>query len=417
MKGIICCSLVSTLSAAMALNCIISSAETFHNGGTGECSGCHTSPPALKFSDPASTCLGCHQAPLGSYLPEEHYVSTQENGAPLCLQLSPGGDFCWLKRSYRWHPSGMGLQSDVISAGERHGHNIVAVDFGYESDSVHRTAPGGNYPARHLSCISCHDPHGRYRRLVDGSIGTVGPPIISSGSYTGSPSPGIDGVVGVYRLLGGKGYALKSLSGLYAFVADPPAAVSPAPYNRAETLFDTRVAYGKGVSEWCSNCHNLIHNDEAQGPSRHPVGDGARLSREIINNYNSYIASGNLKGSSNNSYTSLVPFEIGTGDYALLKSIAGSNGSNRSGPQGDASVMCLTCHRAHASVWDSMTRWNTGTEFIVFNGHYPGIDNDAPQEYAQGRTESEARKAFYDRPAGSFAPYQRSLCNKCHGKD
>jgi hypothetical protein len=57
-------------------------------------------------------------------------------------------------------------------------------------------------------------------------------------------------------------------------------------------------------------------------------------------------------------------------------------------------------------------RWNTKTSFIAYNGAYAPIANP---EYAQGRTEAEARQAYYDRPAfPTFALNQDSLCNKCH---
>jgi hypothetical protein len=113
----------------------------------------------------------------------------------------------------------------------------------------------------------------------------------------------------------------------------------------------------------------------------------------------------------------MVPFEMGTNDYNKLKTTANSTGADRSGPTMEANVMCLTCHRAHASGWDSMTRWNMQSEFIVYNGRYPGIENGAPADVAQGRTSMEIQKTFYDRPARYYAYYQRSLCNKCHAKD
>jgi hypothetical protein len=56
-------------------------------------------------------------------------------------------------------------------------------------------------------------------------------------------------------------------------------------------------------------------------------------------------------------------------------------------------------------------------DFIVFNGRFPGIDNSSPLQLAQGRTEEETRKIYYDRQPTSFAVFQRSLCNKCHVKD
>jgi hypothetical protein len=221
--------------------------------------------------------------------------------------------------------------------------------------------------------------------------------------------------VGVYRLLGGKGYATSLYEG-YPFTADPPAAVAPSEYNRPEDRGETRVAYGRGMSEWCANCHATLLWG-AGGSKTHPAGNGARLTAKILANYNAYVASGNLTGSPATAYSSMVPFEMGTGDYGVLKRTAGSVGAS-AGPDATANVMCLTCHRAHASGWDHATRWNMRGEFLVYNGDYPGIDDIAvPPRISQGRTRAETRKAFYDRPATAYATYQRSLCNKCHARD
>ena len=384
----------------------------FHNGGTGDCQGCHTTPPELKGSDPSSTCLLCHQAPPGSTQPTGYYVATDATISTICGQLPPGGDFCWLKKNYQWTSSGPGVTES--SPGERHGHNIVALDFGYTADSSLPFAPGGSYPSSALSCISCHDPHGNYRRASDGTISAAGLPITASGSYNNSPAPNANGTVGVYRLLGGKGYQPKSLIGAYAFTTDPPAAVATSSYNRAEDLSDTRVAYGSGMSEWCQNCHPAIGT--ASGHA-FPSGHSSRFTPQEITTYNAYKATGNLSGSAAGSYSALVPFEMGTNDYTLLKRVANSNNSDRSGPQESANVMCLTCHRSHASGWDSMTRWNMKTGFIVYEGAYPGTDMNTPPQYAQGRLAADTKKTFYDRPASYYAVYQRSLCNKCHAKD
>ena len=388
----------------------------FHKGGTGACTGCHTTPPELIGSDAGSTCLLCHQAPFGVQLPAGSYVATDVRTGGVCVQLPPGGDFCWLKKTYTWQDSSFASLQET-SRGERHGHNIVAEDYDYREDTTLRTAPGGTYPSSALSCISCHDPHGRYRRTVTGAITTSGVPIVASGSYDTSPDPTATGTVGTYRLLAGKGYRPKSLVGTFAFTADPPASVAPSTFNRSEATADTRVAYGTGMSEWCQNCHTLIHNDGRVSASKHPAGSNARLTMDVITTYNVYFATGNLNGNLGAAYTSMVPFEMGTGDYAALKRTASSTNANRGGPQSGANVMCLTCHRAHASGWDSIARWNMNAEFLVYNGQYPGIDNYAPPRYAQGRLAVEVQKTFYDRPAGTYSTFQRSLCNKCHVKD
>ena len=410
MKTLRICAVVATV---FVTNVVAYAEEnSFHNGGTGDCQGCHTEPPQLIGSDAGSTCLICHQAPVGVTLPSKQYVASDARTGSLCFQLPQGGDFCWLKKDYKWSPSGVQGFGEDKSPGERHGHNIVARDYEYEPDSTLQYAPGGTYPSFDLSCISCHDPHGNYRRLADGAINTAGPPIIASGSYSGSPEPSSNGAVGTYRLLAGKGYKPKSSGGVPVFTADPPAAVTPLFSNRAETNSDTRIAYGSGMSEWCQNCHLQFSSSHT-----HPVGMNARLTNEVTNTYNNYLYSGNLSGRAGASYTSMVPFELRTDDYSLLKRVANSDNSVRSGPTGSANVMCLSCHRAHASGWDSIMRWNMKAEFIVYDSVYPGTDKSVPKEYSQGRLSVETQKTFYDRPATLYAPYQRSLCNKCHGKD
>ncbi|MBU5637929.1 cytochrome C [Geomonas sp. Red69] len=418
--------LVISLSSAHAAS--FAKGESFHKGGTGECNGCHATGASeialrknrsaidLLGSDASSTCLRCHEASDGSVTPQGHYIATSglqlgEGMAP--VELTPAGDFGWLKKNYRWRGENGRMEE---SQGQRHGHNIVAADYGYTADSKITMAPGGNYPSQKLSCTSCHDPHGNYRRAADGTISNAGLPIIASGSYTTSPEPGPNGTVSTYRMLAGKGYQDKGGAGL-EFRADPPAAIAPVSYNRDESVNDTRVAYGSGMSEWCSNCHDRMHADNSGRASQHPSGKNARLGAESASNYNSYVASGNLNGSMTTAYNSLVPFEMGTDDYQTLKATANSNGSNRSGANMDSNVMCLSCHRAHASGFDSMTRWNVSATFIVYNGAYPGTDNGAPESIAQGRTSGEVKKAMYGKKALSFASYQRSLCNKCHAKD
>ena len=413
---------------------ICSGGELFHNGSTGNCDGCHSKTrkssaggvfgglsslsgnSMLNGTDPGSTCLICHQAAKGSPQPFGHLVATHGDDVQTAPpgQLSPGGDFAWLKKSYKWSSdaAGAGSRGDS-SPGERHGHNIIAADFGYDADTSNVLTPEGSYPAEGLSCISCHDPHGTYRRNGDGSISTAGLQIVASGSYKSSPEPGGGGSVGTYRMLAGKGYQPKSLQGELPFKADPPAAVSPMIYNRSERTTDTRVAYGSGMSEWCRNCHTATH----EGESGHPAGNKAKLSAEVTKHYNSYVSSGDRTGKTGSSYTSLVPFESGTTDYQTLKALANSDGSVNSGATGSANVMCLSCHRAHASAWDYLARWNLRGEMIMHDGKFPGTDNGAPASVSQGRTTDETRQGLYDRLAGSFGAYQRGLCSKCHAKD
>ncbi|MCK9419655.1 MAG: cytochrome C [Nitrospirae bacterium] len=366
----------------------------------------------LRQQDPSSTCLSCHEH-AGDPGPTTYHVSTPVNellpGIPP-KQLTPAGDFGWLNKTFSWvsNPT----SATAYSYGERHGHNIVAADYMYDADSTNTTAPGGTYPANSLGCISCHDPHGKYRRNLDGSITTTGRPIADSGSFASSRDPDSGMSVGVYRMLGGQNYRPKSLIGGLAFVNDPPAAVAPDQPNRSEAATQTRVAYGAGMSEWCINCHPNMQGGGMTG--HHIAGSTAKLGAVKADNYAKYVKTGDLSGSWATSYLSLVPFEEGTTDYSTLKAHAKTDDSVLVGPNGTTSqVMCLTCHRAHASGWDHMTKWNTGTDYIVYNGYY-SQEGQAYQPYGQGRTEAEATRPYYDKPAGKFALNQDALCNKCH---
>jgi len=272
------------------------------------------------------------------------------------MQFGPGGDFSWL----------------VIGAGPlnqiqpSNGHNIIVEDFGLAKDGKITKSPGGTYPADSMSCSSCHDPHGRYR-VIGGTTAqvTTGAPIIDSGSYGTNPAvlPASE-AIGVYRLLGGVGYNQKSTA-LTAddFVNPVPIAIAPVNYNDPAVLGGVRVGYGQGMSEWCANCHGKIHNNDSTTKLRHLAGNDAELGTVIANNYNVYVSSGIVNDGSRDEYLALVPFETGQGydDIPGLETVMATT----NGPVATDNVMCLSCHRAHASSFRSIMRWNNDADFLV----------------------------------------------------
>jgi cytochrome c5 len=332
------------------------------------------------------------------------------------LQRTPGGDFGWLKKDYTMTIRG----TTSTEKGETHGHNIIAADTQFNlPDSRFTLAPGGGtFPSSQLGCPSCHDPHSAARRLNDGSyrtgldLGEAAEPIIGSGSYDTSMTPAAGQAVGVYRLLRGLGDASQGVT--YAGVA---IAVAPSTYNRTEASTQTRVAYGASGTNtwgnWCATCHPDMHS---QGNYVHPVDEA--LTQKVADNYNAYKKSGDLTGAAASSFTSLVPFVENTGEIAILKTHAKNNDSYLNGPTANDRVSCLSCHRAHASGWPEMLRWNIEGEFMIYNSQFPGTDTTptVPQ-FARGRLGAETQAAYYDRPVTVFASYQRVLCNKCHAKD
>jgi hypothetical protein len=405
-------------------------ARAFHDGGVAPCEGCHTmhntyqgekmSPTGaplagnaflLQGSDGSSTCLICHSSlTLNNYAVATYPPPV--TGLPPA-QLTPGGDFAYIQKSYNWITSAMVAQS---SPGDRHGHNIVAADYNYFQDMTYITSPGGYYPSAGLSCVSCHDPHGSYRLTLNGIVGPgqgINVPISGSGSYGNQPTAST--AVGVYRLLGGINYQPASVTGNYAFVSNPFYAVSPMNYNRSEATSDTRVAYGQGVTEWCENCHGSYHMPGTT--SRFSHDSNMIFGLTYADNYNTYIKTGDATGTQATSYLSLVPFQTGNStDLTALSNIV----SSTAGPDSGDIVNCLSCHRAHASAWDGAMRWYfnyTTVVQITVGGTYPGIDaagQGAFGEYATGKTQAEYQQAMYDRPASKFATDQKTLCDKCH---
>src|SRR5512143_198397 len=346
----------------------------FHSGGVAECEGCHSmhnsfegstnvtgrtfaqgvGPFLLKANEPSGACLNCHNA--ADTAPSSYHISTNgitqyDSTSP--VEMTPGGDFAWLKKTMTFVVRGNTTTND----GARHGHNVISADYGYVQDDVLTTAPGGTYTANLLACSACHDPHGRYRRFSDNTYNTTGLPIFNSGSYNNSANP-VAGVsaVGAYRILGGNGYLPKSaVNAGYstAFTVDPMDAVVASTYNRAETTDQTGIAYGKNVAEWCTNCHtDMLQGSFTSGMAglRHPAGNGAKLTAAIVTNYNAYVISGIMTNTNTaKAFSTLAPFATDTQDRSVMKPQA-ANGSGdvmfHAAATAADNVTCLSCHRA-----------------------------------------------------------------------
>ena len=431
---------LTLMTAALMVIGITSVASAFHSGGVAECEGCHSmhnsfdgSPNVtgrtfaqgtgiylLKANDQSGSCLNCHQA--ADTAPSSYHISTAgvnayDSTSP--VEMTPGGDFAWLKKT-------MNITIRKTAApdgnlGERHGHNIVAADFGYVPDAHLTTAPGGTYPSANLSCISCHDPHGKYRRDAAGTIATTGLPIFGSGSYNSSinPTAGVS-AVGVYRILGGTGYQPKSLTGSFAFANQVPSTVVASTYNRSEATAQTAIAYGSGMSEWCANCHTgMLQGSYTSGMSglRHPAGDSAKLTAAIVANYNAYVSSGILTNTNTGfAASTLAPFEHGLGfstaDVGALKGYAvtstARDNQNMPAASTTANVACNSCHRAHA-----LAKISCFEAISITPPNTPRSDRH-PSSASSWRRRRNQDSARCPRRPGS-PPWQRASWYRCPG--
>lgn len=390
MKGIKV-ALIIMLGVAVTFG-LAGTASAFHAGGVAHCDGCHTMHNSqggainaqggsvgtgltgflTKGADPSSTCLGCHA---------NIYKAQSTDGSA----YTPGGDFFWLSKSY----SG----SHYSSSGPSHGHNTIASNYSIVQDNVLSSGPSNGtvvYQASWLGCNSCHDPHGKIANNTNPA------PISESGSY-GAAVPTDNSVLGNYRLLGGLGYDGGEQATSISFAGAAPKARAYAGSKGqwpAETETN-HVDYGFGMSEWCANCHSGFTADGAI-THRHPASNDAHLNGQAVN-YNSYVTTGNMGGQAATAYTRLVPFERGVTDTTTL------NTATTQGPDANSNVMCLTCHRAHASAFSDIGKWDFQEELLA----------DSPQLVS-----AEATHVYYGETITTkFGQYQRSLCNKCHVQD
>ncbi len=368
-----------TLTCAVVLGAILCplGAGAFHSGGVAACDGCHSmhgtgvvspGPWLTKAADPSSVCLNCHYG-FGSS--NSYSVASPDGSA-----LTPGGDFYWLRKDFIW--------LNGVSPGQTHGHNIISIDYGFAQDTARPNAPGGTYQSGYLGCNSCHDPHGK---VAGGSPTT-------SGSYGGSPQAGE--AYGNYRLLGGAGYDGGSQAVGYRFAYDAPVAAEN-PLSKYGETDDSHVDYGDGMSEWCANCHADIHKGMHTG-FRH-VTDRA-FGGSTMDRYNSYVRTGDFSGSQSTAYLQFVPFERGVNDPALL------DPTSTMGPDSNSRIMCLTCHRAHASAFVYAGRWDLKA-LTIAESH--------PSAGDVGVVGNDILNAYYGRDIPTeFGSGQKAFCDKCH---
>ena len=230
------------------------------------------------------------------------------------------------------------------------------------------TVPGGGtgITVDKLSCNSCHDNHGKLRRLSTGAFATTGAPIINSGSYTNSVDPIAGQAVGSYRLLRGTGSSAGDGGKTFGTIFN---AVVAATYNRAEgTNGPTTQSFGTGTSDWCATCHPDMLS-ATSSKHTHPTNQGLSAADAAV--YNSYMGSG-LTGASG--FSSLVPFPM-TMRPTMPRSERLPTPALRRQASTTGRVMCLSCHRAHATGWNFMTRWNNDYEMIMMDGVWPGTDS------------------------------------------
>ena len=356
---------IKFLAVMVATIALSTAAWAFHDAGVAECAGCHT----------------MHNSQDGDYVDSVHtagnaYLLNNGNASDTCLQChaaygqfaggagyGAGGDFYWVTRTWSWSAHGHTTES----TGDSHGHNAISPMYGIAEDATLANAPGGDFDSSYLTCTSCHDPHGNQNfRLL---YGTAEGPVYPGGRYN--------------------------------FTAEAPLALGLSRRSVSEDNFEDDVShtvYKSGMSDWCGNCHPDMLS---VGNTNHVHPAGEQLGSAIAGIYNAYVSTDDLVGGSQaTAYRGLVPFEDVDAD---LDTVDPANYTD--GPDSPDQVMCLSCHRAHASPFADSGRWDFGETFLV-DAH--------PASEAEGATPEDLANMWY---TYTFPTNQRSLCNKCHAKD
>ena len=375
------------LVAAVAIVCG-APALAFHDDGVAHCNGCHTmhnsqggdvmaglgdgaggygpggtvgngvSDQLLLFANKSDVCLRCHIGYNSYHVWSDQGVLDpgQEHGA---------GNFVFLEEDNLNDGHGGGDLTDPNDPtswanpypGYMGGHTIESGIIGNDAEGVLTAAPGGTFPTSSLACSSCHDPHGNdsYRLTY----------------RTGQVEAGISWNATVDATAIG-------LFGSFAF-----------------EMNDNHPAYRDGYSAWCGSCHGAFH--ASSGNDIHPSGED--LTGDTIEQYNAYRGTADCIAGppgpgkaycgtvldASTAYLALVPFQ----------DVANVSTSSTAGPGVDSQVACMSCHRSHATSAPDAGRWDFNVTFLGEDGLESG---------------SYALPNPYD-------PEQRSLCNKCHGKD
>lgn len=334
-----------TVTVVAALVFAGSPAAAFHEGGVASCGGCHVvhnsvdgrpvdPGPGNNYQligdNPSDVCLMCHAEGAGSSLGIDPLSPPPELGA---------GNFVFLlEDNINDGPNG---RFETIP-GYAAGHNIVAPSRGLVADFRYVTSPGGTFPSSELGCTSCHDPHGRDTFRMLNSAGNV-----------------------------------QGRTGTFFFKA--PVAEGVDLRGDAERR-DNHSAYLSGMSDWCRNCHGRYH-EAGTSEFEHPVD--RPLGAEVEQRYNAYDGDDNPTGGVPSlAYLPEVPFEDETAEVESTQ-----------GPSAISRIMCLSCHRAHASSAPGAGRWDFNVSVLIDDGVQSG-SWPIPSPYGN--------------------PAQGSLCFKCH---
>lgn len=339
----------------------------------------------LKRGDWTDMCLSCHKAGQNTSgtvaLPGvtdsgwEAPVVMTTDGVDPAGKAMPGGDFYW------------------SNLDPKKGHNpaytkgsmATPTSFFMKADpTLGSTPPGGTITDGEWSCHSCHGMHARYsdsysawrqlKRTVNGKkvtgdvtgfgVETLTGNVTQDAAYEPIKSNSRGDIVGTdYKNVRKD---LNPLEGADLFL------------DESDT---NKNVYRGGFSSFCSACHGDFHGGNGETRTtdnaktrvggtwvKHPtnVKMNEAGSKYGITTYTKQVSNAQLTSPNPLGYDWRYPLVQPEADFTVKANIASMTDPLTA--LGDDRIMCLTCHKAHATPYENMTRWDANGHAFLANG-------------------------------------------------
>ncbi len=378
---------------------ICTDCHTLHNSENGTSAvvsgytgGTNPNPELLYRGDWTDMCLSCHKAGQNTSstaaLPsvfdggwEAPIVMTTDGNVPTGKAM-PAGDFYW------------------SNLDPKKGHNpaytkgaVAATSLFMAADTTLTTIPPGGTDimaagkSGEWSCHSCHGMHSRFsgsytayrqiQRKVNGVLVTGKTDTAAAGveTYTGAAETT---AAGYEPILSNSRGDIQGMNYIAARADTNPLEGASLFASESDT---NKNVYRGGFSSFCSACHGDFHggNGETRTANntntrlngawvRHPtnVKMNETGSKYGIATYTAVV--NNAQGTSPNpvGYDWRYPLVQPNSDFTVKSDVASMGVAGTA--IGDDRMMCLTCHKAHATQYENMTRWDTNGHAFIANG-------------------------------------------------
>ena len=331
----------------------------------GACSNCHTmhssqSPAPSEWTEKGwsagttmgallvSGCVSCHTAPAGKqndgsndipYVDQTDtpsYGNTGTEGDTLA-----GGSFYWVRNGPSDCPDGTsdckGHNVDGISGAD----NKLQTPPGFDNshpDSEGNTVGGGTWPSgKQVTCagkFGCHGHHDTEDQFAAIRTAHHADDSTIDGNTVGTSYRMLLGIIGI-----------ECNSDSHKWEYQPTQSIHNQYYG---VDGNTAGSDKRTISYLCAECHGVFHSDTGGSSPwlRHPTDfDMGRATGTEYANYNQGTGT-------NNPYSVVAPVASHDLSQGVLSSV------NPGSADGTAIVTCISCHRAHGTLYPDLLRWN-----------------------------------------------------------